>query len=102
VASTDWQPLDEFTDHTGFMLPDGPYTTVAGFFVAKLAAVPDIGDRIVVDIEAVTEDESRRVRIEFRVIEMDGHRAARFALRPLDDDQSNGLTPEANPPSSRR
>jgi putative hemolysin len=92
--------LDEFTDQTGFILPDGPYTTVAGFFMAQLAAVPDIGDQIVVDADAITEDEPRRVRLEFTVIEMDGHRAARFALRQLDDNQSRGPTPEANTPSA--
>jgi CBS domain containing-hemolysin-like protein len=67
------------TDGTGCILPEGPYTTVAGFFMAQLNAVPNLGDRIVIDVEAVSDDEPRRVPLEFRVIEMDGHRAARFA-----------------------
>jgi len=92
--------LDEFTDQTGFILSDGPYTTVAGFFMAQLNAVPNLGDRLVVDVAEVTEDEPRRVQLEFRVIAMDGRRAARFALRRLDDDQSNDPTQDANPPSS--
>jgi putative hemolysin len=92
--------LDDFTDQTGFILPDGPYTTVAGFFMAKLAAVPDVGEHIIVDVEAVTEDEPRRVRLELSVIEMDRHRAARFALRRLDGDQSRDPTPETNTPSA--
>jgi hypothetical protein len=62
--------------------------------------VPNLGDRIVADVEAITEDEPRRVRIEFGVIEMDGHRAARFALRQLDDDQSREPTPKANSASA--
>ena len=92
--------LDEFTDQTGFILPDGPYTTVAGFFMAQLNAVPNLGDRLVVEVKEVTDDEPRRVQLEFQVIAMDGRRATRFALRRLDDDQSNDPTPDANPPSS--
>jgi hypothetical protein len=34
------------------------------------------------------------------VLEMDRHRAARFALRRLDGDQSRDPTPEANTPSA--
>jgi CBS domain containing-hemolysin-like protein len=82
------ETLDEFTDQTGYMLPSGPYTTVAGFFMAKLNAVPNLGDRIVVDIEEIADDEPLTVRLELRVTEIDGHRAARLGLRRLDNHQS--------------
>ena len=82
------ETLDEFTDQTGYMLPSGPYTTVAGFFMAKLNAVPNLGDRIVVDIEEIADDEPQTVRLELRVTEMDGHRAARLAVLRLDNHQS--------------
>ena len=87
--------LDEFADQTGYMLPDGPYTTVAGFFMAQLQEVPNVGDRIVVDVEEASDDEPRRVRLEFHVTEMDGRRAARFAVRRLDHNQFN--EPTSNP-----
>jgi putative hemolysin len=80
------ETLDEFTDQTGYILPNGPYTTVAGFFMAELKTVPKLGDEIVVDVEEVVEDEPRSVQLEFRVTEMDGHRAARFDVHRVDDD----------------
>jgi putative hemolysin len=90
--------LDEFADQTGYMLPHGPYTTVAGFFMAQLQEVPNAGDRIVADVEETSDDEPRRVRLEFRVTEMDGRRAARFAVRRLDHNQSNEPTPNPETP----
>jgi putative hemolysin len=95
------QTLDEFTDQTGYVLPTGPYTTVVGFFMAQLKAVPNLGDRIVVDAEEVSDDEPRPVRLlEFRVTEMDGHRAAGFALRRVDDDSAQELL-GSSPPVDR-
>src|SRR5215216_3485876 len=52
--------LDEFADQTGYKLPQGPYTTVAGFFMAQLEEVPNVGDRIVVDVEEASDDGPRR------------------------------------------
>jgi putative hemolysin len=84
--------LDEFTDQTGYILPSGPYTTVAGFFMAELKTVPNLNDRIVVDVDEVVDDEPRSVRLEFRVVEMDGHRAARFAVHRVDDNPTHEAT----------
>src|SRR5680860_256053 len=36
--------LDDFEDETGVELPEGPYETVAGYIVAQLGRVPDVGD----------------------------------------------------------
>jgi putative hemolysin len=91
------QTLDEFIDQTGYVLATGPYTTVAGFFMAQLNAVPNLGDRIVVDVEEIADDERRPVRLEFRVTEMDGHRAARFGLRRVDDDSAHDLAGPSPP-----
>src|SRR5829696_5217194 len=90
--------LDEFADQTGYMLPQGPYTTVAGFFMAQLEEVPNVGDRIVVDVEEASDDGPRRVRLEFWVTEMDGRRAARFAIRQPAHNQPNEPTPDPETP----
>ncbi len=64
--------------------------------MAKLNAVPNLGDRIVVDVEEMTNDEPERVHLEFRVTEMDGHRAARLAVRRLDDERPDDPGPDEN------
>ena len=66
--------------------------------MAQLQEVPNVGDRIVVDVEQVSDPEPRRVRLEFSVTEMDGRRAARFAVRRLAHNQSNEPTPASETP----
>jgi putative hemolysin len=55
--------LDDFEDETGVELPEGPYETVAGYIVAQLGRLPDVGDAV--DFEdvrlVVRELEGRRV-----------------------------------------
>ena len=60
----------EFRDETGLELPEGPYETVAGFLMAELGHVPEVG-------EAVEVAGHRLV-----VIEMDGRRVARVRVDP--------------------
>ncbi len=36
--------LDDFEDETGVELPEGPYETVAGFLMARLGRLPQVGD----------------------------------------------------------
>ena len=36
--------LDDFEDETGVELPEGPYETVAGYIMAQLGRVPEVGD----------------------------------------------------------
>ena len=36
--------LEDFADETGVELPEGPYETVAGFVVARLGRLPEVGD----------------------------------------------------------
>jgi putative hemolysin len=55
--------LDDFEDETGVELPEGPYETVAGYIVAGLGRLPEVGDVVEhggVRLE-VTEVEGRRV-----------------------------------------
>lgn len=82
--------LDDFAERTGVELPEGHYDTVAGFFVARLGRIPELDD----SIDIVLPDERHpgdhgddgdrtviRTRLEMRVIELDGRRAARFWVR---------------------
>ncbi len=75
--------LEDFADRTGLMLPEGHYDTVAGFVVAELGRVPELGDEIEVDVPAEEpgDAEPSLVRLEMRVTELDGRRAARFWAR---------------------
>ena len=36
--------LDDFTEATGLRLPEGPYETVAGYVLAELGRLPEVGD----------------------------------------------------------
>lgn len=60
--------LDEFTEQTGVVLPDGPYETVAGYVMASLGHVPKKGEAVEVDGH----------RLE--VSELDGRRVARVRV----------------------
>jgi putative hemolysin len=60
--------LDDFTEVTGLELPEGPYETVAGYVLAELGRLPQIGDEIVVEGRTLT------------VIELDGRRIARLRV----------------------
>ncbi|MCX6424959.1 MAG: hemolysin family protein, partial [Actinobacteria bacterium] len=63
--------LEDFADETGLQLPDGPYETVAGFLIARLGALPEVG--------ATVECENH----EFEVTELDGRRVARVRVTPI-------------------
>jgi putative hemolysin len=75
--------LDEFADRTGLILPDGPYDTLAGYFMAHLGQIPSLGDRL--DAPAYhTDNQETLAHLELTVTELDGRRAAKLALRILD------------------
>jgi putative hemolysin len=60
--------LDDFAEVTGVHLPDGPYETVAGYVLAELGRLPQIGDTIEVEGRVLT------------VLELDGRRIARLSV----------------------
>jgi putative hemolysin len=70
--------LDDFTEATGLGLPEGPYETVAGFVLAELGRLPEVGDTIEVEGRTLT------------VLELDGRRISRLSVdrpaEPGDDD----------------
>jgi putative hemolysin len=65
--------LDDFGEATGLELPDGPYETVAGYVLAELGRLPEVGDTVEVEGRTLT------------VIELDGRRIARLLISPPPD-----------------
>jgi putative hemolysin len=62
--------LDEFAEQTGVDLPEGPYETVAGYVLAALGRLPQVGDAV--------DAAGRRLT----VTEMDARRIARVRVGP--------------------
>ena len=60
--------LEDFADQTGVDLPEGPYETVAGYCVAALGRLPEVGDRIELDHATVV------------IEELDGRRISRVRI----------------------
>jgi putative hemolysin len=60
--------LDDFAELTGLRLPEGPYETVAGFVLAELGRLPQVGDSVEVEGRTLT------------VLELDGRRIARLLV----------------------
>jgi putative hemolysin len=60
----------DFAEETGIELPEGPYETVAGYLMAELGHVPEVGDAV--------EAAGHRLT----VIDMDGRRVARVRVSP--------------------
>jgi putative hemolysin len=76
--------LEEFAEVTGRVLPDGPYDTVAGFVMASLGRLPEVGDVVNADLNAVeTGSDAAAESFEIGVVELDGRRAARLRLTRL-------------------
>jgi putative hemolysin len=77
--------LDDFAEETGFVLPEGPYDTVAGFFMAKLGQLPAIGDVIRARVHLIgDDDDAEPVTIELRVHELDRRRASSLVVRRIE------------------
>jgi putative hemolysin len=73
--------LDDFRDVTGLELPDGPYETVAGYIVARLGHVPEVGESAAFDGHLLT------------VVGVDGRRVSRVRVSGRPE-----LTLQAEPP----
>jgi putative hemolysin len=68
---------------TGLQLHDGPYETVAGYVLAELGRLPEVGDTI--DVEGRT----------IEVLELDGRRISRLLVgsEPADADEPRTEAP---------
>ena len=62
--------LEDFEEESGVVLRDGPYETVAGWFVAQLGRLPAIGDQL------------QGTGAGLEVIELDGRRISRLRVTP--------------------
>jgi putative hemolysin len=79
--------LEDFRSEYGYVLPEGPYDTVAGFVMATLGSLPKVGDSCTVSL-AASSPRLARARFVLEVTELDGRRAARLKLTRLGlDDQ---------------
>jgi putative hemolysin len=65
--------LDDFEDETGLELPEGPYETVAGFLMARLGRLPQVGDWV--------DFAERRITVR----EVDGRRVGRVLVTAVPD-----------------
>jgi putative hemolysin len=88
--------LEEFADRTGFELPEGPYDTVAGYWVAQRGELPELGETVTVMLEPMTGDAGSA--FDMSVTELDGRRAARITVRRTDTTASTGEAPAAESP----
>ncbi|MCY4727234.1 hemolysin family protein [Nocardioides sp. STR2] len=61
--------IEEFAERTGVELEDGPYETVAGYVLHRLARMGEVGDSVVVGDRPL------------EVVEVDGHRITRVRLQ---------------------
>ena len=76
--------LDDFAEKTGLVLPEGPYDTLAGFFMARLGQLPSVGDAISLELPSMDPEEGELAQVELRVSELDGRRAASFIVHRQD------------------
>ncbi len=76
--------LEDFGDETGYVLPEGPYDTLAGYVMAQLGRLPAEGDEIEVALaRGEAPEDAEPVPVSLRVTELDGRRAARIRLRRM-------------------
>ena len=70
--------LDDFAEVTGLRLPEGPYETVAGYVLAELGRLPEVGDGVDAGGRTLT------------VLELDGRRIARLSVTRAPDPEPAG------------
>lgn len=74
--------LDGFEERTGYLLPAGPYDTVAGYFMAQLGALPKVGDALTVTLpRAGGVETDPGASFTMTVTELDGRRVAWLHIR---------------------
>jgi len=76
--------LDEFAERTGFVLPSGPYDTVAGYVMAQLGQLPAVGDHVDTTAHRADGDEDESAALRLEVTELDGRRASALVVRRVD------------------
>lgn len=79
--------LEDFASEYGYVLPEGPYDTLAGFLIARLGALPSLGDACTVTL-ASTDERQPGARFELAVTELDGRRVARVHLTKVGEEEA--------------
>ena len=79
--------LEEFAEKTGLVLPEGPYDTLAGYLMAQLGQLPQVGDVVLAEVSETDPDSEDPVRVELRVSELDGRRAATIVVHRVGSDE---------------
>jgi putative hemolysin len=82
--------LDDFFEATRLRLPDGPYETAAGYVLAELGRLPEVGDSVALEHRTI------------EVIELDGRRIARLRVGPPPDGDGEGDDEQASPSAPER
>ncbi|GAB3622139.1 hemolysin family protein [Mariniluteicoccus endophyticus] len=95
--------LEDFADETGFVLDEGPYDTLAGWFMKQTGRLPAVGDEVEADLAPVEpEDDHEATRFAFGVLEVDGRRASRIVMRqpgtPAEDPLGGAAAVDAERP----
>jgi putative hemolysin len=85
--------LDDFAEKTGLVLPEGPYDTLAGFFMARLGQLPNVDDEISLELASTDPGDEELAQIELRVSELDGRRAAAFVVHRQDGEEFTPTLP---------
>jgi putative hemolysin len=85
--------LDDFAEKTGLVLPEGPYDTLAGFFMARLGQLPSVGDAISLELASTDSHDEELAQVELRVSELDGRRAAAFVVHRQDGEEFAAASP---------
>ena len=81
--------LEDFTEHTGIDLPEGPYETVAGYLIAQLGALPTLGANVQVQGHLLS------------VTQLDGRRVARISVVPLVEEVMGSTSEAKTEPDAR-
>ena len=87
--------LENFGEKFGFDLPEGPYDTVAGWFVAQTGRLPQVGEAVRVRLDRAPDaapDLPQVAEVEVIVSELDGRRAAWLTARRIDGQEEAGGT----------
>lgn len=92
--------LDDFAEQTGYELAEGPYDTVAGFFMAARGQLPTVGATVEVEALQPGVESDDTVQLELTVTELDGRRAARLEVKPLSDEAA--VEPSAVPAEEQK
>ena len=77
--------IEEFAGLSGYVIPEGPYDTVAGYVMARLGRLPMVGDEVGVKLSPCepAEEDTAVPTWMFKVEEMDGRRASWISARPV-------------------